>query len=175
MLLSVRTSYEETLVPDEVRARAVVVTHEGFTEHEYDATRTFFAYYGLELPSTPLLSPEFRNPFFLKTLCLGLNARGEHRFPRGFHGVTAIFDLYLSAVNDSLASTIDFNNKNHLVRRALKGLADVLLDTGERWLARGKAEEVVNVLLPGRDFERSLYRGLVVEGILTGISHINSK
>ncbi len=166
VLLSIRTSYEESLIPEEVRARAVVVTHEGFTEHEYDATRTFFAHYGLELPSTPLLSPEFRNPFFLKTLCLGLNAKGEHRLPRGFHGVTAIFDLYLSAVNDRLASTIGFNNKNHLVRRALEGLADVLLDTGERWLALGKAEEVVNALLPGRDFERSLYRGLVVEGIL---------
>lgn len=166
VLLSVRTSYEESLIPEEVRTRAVVVTHEGFTEHEYDATRTFFAHYGLELPSTPLLSPEFRNPFFLKTLCLGLNAKGEHRLPRGFHGVTAIFDLYLSAVNDRLASTIGFNNKNHLVRRALEGLADVLLDTGERWLALGKAEEVVNALLLGRDFELSLYRGLVVEGIL---------
>ncbi len=166
VLLSIRTSYEESLIPEEVRSRAVVVTYEGFTEYEYDATRTFFAHYGLELPSTPLLSPEFRNPFFLKTLCLGLNAKGEHRLPRGFHGVMAIFDRYLSAVNDRLASTIGFNNKNHLVRRALEGLADVLLDTGERWLTLGKAEEVVNALLPSRDFERSLYRGLVVEGML---------
>ena len=166
VVLSIRTSYEESLIPEEVHARAVVVTHTGFTEHEYDATQTFFAYYNLELPSTPLLSPEFRNPFFLKTLCLGLVAKGERRLPRGFHGVTVIFDLYLNAVNDRLASIIGFNNKIHLVRRALEGVSDVLLDTGERWVTLGKAEEVVNALLPGRDFERSLYRGLVVEGIL---------
>lgn len=167
VLLSIRTSYEKSLISEEVRVHAVVVTHEGFSEHEYDATQTFFAYYGLELPSTPLLSPEFRNPFFLKTLCLGLITKGEVRLPRGFHGITAIFDLYLSAVNDKLASTIGFDNRNQLVRRALGGIVSILLHTEERWLALEKAEEVVNALFPCPDFERSLYRGLVSEGILT--------
>lgn len=167
VLLSIRTSYEKSLISEEVRVHAVVVTHEGFSEHEYDATQTFFAYYGLELPSTPLLSPEFRNPFFLKTLCLGLITKGEVRLPRGFHGITAIFDLYLSAVNDKLASTIGFDNRNQLVRRALGGIVSILLHTEERWLVLEKAEEVVNALFPCPDFERSLYRGLVSEGILT--------
>ena len=166
VLLSIRTSYEESLIPEEVGTHAIVVTHQGFTGHEYDATQTFFTYYGLELPSAPLLSPEFRNPFFLKTLCLGLITKGEVRLPHGVHGITAIFDLYLSAVNDRLASTIGFSSKIHLVRRALEAIAGVFLDTRERWLALDKAERVVNALLPGRDFEQSLYRGLVAEGIL---------
>lgn len=166
VLLSIRTSYEKSLIPKEVRTRAIVVTHEGFTGHEYDATQTFFTYYGLELPSTPLLSPEFRNPFFLKTICLGLITKGEVRLPRGFHGITAIFDLYLSVVNNKLASTIGFNNRIHLVRRALEEIVSILLDTGERWLALEKAEKVVNALFPVQDFEQSLYRGLVAEGIL---------
>jgi hypothetical protein len=95
VLLSVRSSYEEMVVPEDVSARAVRVTHDGFAGHEYDATRTFFVHYGLELPSTPLLTPEFRNPLFLKILCRGLNTKGERRLPRGFHGITAVFDLYL--------------------------------------------------------------------------------
>ena len=125
-----------------------------------------FVHYGLELPSTPLLSPEFRNPLFLKTLCRGLNTKGEHRLPRGFHGITAVFDLYLSAINDRLASALGFNPKDGLVRRALEAFAKALVDSGERWLTLGKAEKVINAQLPGREFERSLYRGLVVEGVL---------
>jgi hypothetical protein len=54
VLLAVRSSYEEDLIPERVRARALTVTHDGFADHEYDATRTFFVHYGLELPSTPL-------------------------------------------------------------------------------------------------------------------------
>jgi hypothetical protein len=166
VLLSVRSSYEEMIVPEDVRARTVQVTHDGFAGHEYDATRTFFVHYGLELPSTPLLTPEFRNPLFLKILCRGLNTKGERRLPRGFHGITVVFDLYLSAINDRLASALGFNPRDALVRRALEAFAKALVDFGERWLTLAKAEEVVNALLPGREFERSLYRGLVVEGVL---------
>jgi hypothetical protein len=166
VLLSVRSSYEDIVIPEEVRDRAVAVTHEGFADHEYDAARTFFAHYGLELPSTPLLSPEFRNPFFLKAICEGLNVEGKRRLPRGFRGITAIFDLYLSAVNVRLAEGLGFNPKDALVTRALEALARALVESGERWLTRAKASELVNDLLPGREFERSLFRGLVVEGVL---------
>lgn len=166
VVLAVRSSYEEIVAPAEVRTRAVTVTHQGFMEHEYDATKTFFVHYGLALPSTPLLAPEFRNPFFLKTLCRGLNAKGERQLPRGFHGITAVFNLYISAVNERLASTLGFDRRNPLVRQALEAVSKALLDSGERWLTLSKVGEIVNALLPGREFERSLYRGLVVEGVL---------
>ena len=107
VVLSVRSSFEELVLPPDVRSRAAGVTHSGFTGYEHDATKTLFVYYGLELPSTPLLAPEFQNPLFLKTLCRGLNAKGERRLPRGFQGITAVFDLYLSAVNERLASNLD--------------------------------------------------------------------
>lgn len=166
VVLAVRSSYEEIVIPEEVRARATTVTHEGFRDHEYDATKTFFVHYDLELPSTPLLAPEFRNPLFLKTLCQGLNVQGERRLPRGFHGITAVFNLYLSAVNKRLASTLGFDARTPLVRQALEAVAKSFLDTGKQSLTLIRAGEIVNALLPGREFERSLYRGLVVEGIL---------
>lgn len=166
VVLAIRSSYEDIIVPASVATRAATVTHQGFMEYEYDATRTFFVHYGLELPSTPLLAPEFRNPLFLKTLCRGLNAKGERRLPRGFQGITAVFDLYLSAVNERLASSLGFNARTPLVRHALEDVARAILDSGENWLTLAKAEEIVNAHLPGRDFERSLYRGLVVEGVL---------
>lgn len=166
VVLSIRSSYEELIIPADVRDRAVTVTHEGFSEHEYDAAKTFFVHYELELPSTPLLAQEFANPLFLKTLCCGLNARGDRRLPRGLHGITAVFNLYLQAVNHKLASVLDFDPRTTLVQKALEAVAKTLINGHQHWLTCAKAAEVVNALLPGRDFERSLYRGLVLEGVL---------
>ena len=166
VVLAVRSSFEDLVFPADVRSRAPVVTHPGFSGHEYDATKTFFVHYGLELPSTPLLAPEFQNPLFLKTLCRGLNVKGERRLPRGFQGITAVFDLYLSAVNDRLASTLDFDSRIPLVRQAVEAVGEVIVDSGEPSLTLTKAGDLVNRLLPGRDFGRSLYRGLVAEGVL---------
>jgi hypothetical protein len=166
VLLSVRSSYEQIIVPENVRSRSVSVVHRGFEEHEYDATKTFFVHYNLELPSTPLLAPEFQNPLFLKTLCQGLSGSGQRRLPRGFQGISFVFELHLGAINNRLATILDFNPKSALVMRALSTLAAQLAFSEERWLGQLKAEEVVNALLPGREFERSLYRSLVSEGIL---------
>jgi hypothetical protein len=115
VLLSVRSSYEQIVVPENVRSRSVSIVHEGFAEHEYDATKTFFVHYNLELPSTPLLAPEFQNPLFLKTLCQGLNASGQRRLPRGFQGLSFVFKLYLGAINERLATVLGFNPKSSLV------------------------------------------------------------
>ena len=85
VVLSIRSSYDG-LIPEEVREHAVVATHRGFGERSYDAMRTFFTHYGLELPSTPLIAPEFGNPLFLKTLCLGLQGQGETRLRKDIPG-----------------------------------------------------------------------------------------
>lgn len=166
VVLSVRSSYEQLIVSEKVRECAARVEHYGFADHEYDAVRTFFAHYDLELPSTPLLAPEFRNPLFLKILCRGLKESGNRRLPRGFHGIKDIFELFLGAINNKLGSELSFNSKVPLVRQALDALARALIDTKESWLPLVKADEVVNKLLPGRDFDHSLYHGLVSEGIL---------
>jgi hypothetical protein len=128
--------------------------------------RTFFAFYEIELPSTPLIVPEFYNPLFLKTLCSGLQAKGEHRLPRGFQGISAVFDLYLSTKNSRLAKTLDFNPKSNFVHKALNAFAKAFTDPGKRWLTQADAEVVVNALLPQREFSRSLFHGLIDEGLL---------
>lgn len=167
VLLSVRSEYEDGIIPEEIRNQAAFVTHTGFERQEYEAAKTFFSHYGLEFPSTPILYPEFDNPLFLKTVCLGLKGTGERRLPRGFHGITAVFDRFLQAVNERLAKSLDFDPKDELIRAALKKLADHLSETGKRWMERGEAKAVVDALLPNRGFEDSLYRGLVVEGVLS--------
>ncbi len=166
VVLSVRSSYEDVVIPGHERALAVTITHKGFAGYEYDAARTFFAHYRIELTSTPLLSPEFRNPLFLKILCAGLNARGDRRLPRGFLGITAIFGLFLNAADSRLASSLGIDSRESLVRKAIQAFAAALADSGGRSLTLVRAKEVVNALLPGKGFEQSLYQGLVVEGVL---------
>jgi hypothetical protein len=57
VVVSVRSSYEELVLPQSVIKSASRVTHGGFADHEYDASKTFFKFYRIELPSTPLLAP----------------------------------------------------------------------------------------------------------------------
>lgn len=168
VVLSVRTSHEDIVIPPDIRSSAAMVNHDGFTDHEYDATKTFFIHYGLELPSTPFLSPEYRNPLFLKTLCQGLRASGQRRLPRGFHGISAAFDLYLNAINADLAlsTKLNFNPLRPMVKQALEAIAKAFMESGRRWLSVQEAERIVNAFLPDRSFENSLYHALVVEGVL---------
>ena len=166
--LSVRTSYEEDVIAAEVKDRSVVLTHEGFVGREYDAVQTYFSFYGLEFPSTPILQPEFTNPLFLKTLCRGLQLKGERRIPHGFHGITAAFGMFLDAINKKLAdpSQLDYNDKDLLVRRGLERVAKEMIESDRRAVPRTRAQQIVDELLPNRSFSNSLYRGLVTEDIL---------
>ena len=104
----------------------------------------------------------------MKTLCEGLHLKGERRIPHGFHGITAAFDLFLEAINETLASStqLDYNEKDFLVRRALEIIAKELFETASRSIPRARAQEIVDQLLQGRTFSSSLYRGLVSEDIL---------
>lgn len=166
VLLSVRSEYESFIFPS-VPEQVVKVTHNGFADREYDATQAIFSHFGLEFPSTPVLQPEFRNPLLLKTVCEGLKGKNARRLPRGFHGISAIFDLYLEAINRRLAQSLGFNPGDRLVNSALTRLAAHQSQSDEPWIDRRRAEDMVNELLPGRTFQRSLYQGLVTEGLLT--------
>ena len=165
VVLSIRSSYDG-LIPEAVREHAVVATHQGFGDRSYDAMRTFFTHYGLELPSTPLIAPEFDNPLFLKTLCLGLQGQGATRLPHGIHGITEIFNLYISSIDKRVASKLGLSPWKKAAEEAVRALVGAFPAALERWLAVEAAEELVNGLLPGRPYEESLYRTLVVEGVL---------
>ena len=164
-ILSIRSSYDE-LIPDTIREQAVLATHRGFGERSYDAMRTFFTHYGLELPSTPLIAPEFGNPLFLKTLCSALQRQGATRLRQGINGITGIFGLYISSINERVASKLGLSLRNKAVEKAVRALVGAFPTVSERWLSVEAAEDLVNGLLPGRPYEESLYRMLVVEGVL---------
>jgi len=166
VLLSVRSTYMDTVIPERVRERAVCLEHHGFFGNESEAVRIYFDHYGLELPSGPVLMPEFRRPLFLKTICEGLRDTGQQRLPQGFHGISAIFDLYLDAVNRRVARRIDHDPEDNLIRQALESLAERMYERGQHALGRGEARRLVDDLLPGRGFQSSLFQAMIAEGVL---------
>ena len=165
-ILSVRSTYERAIIPEHLGVRATSVTHFGFRGREYEATRIFFEHHGIEFHSTPILYPEFANPLYLKTICHVLQSTGQTRLPRGRQGITTVLGSFIDVTNEQLAGRLDYDPKENLVSFALQRLAERFLETGYNWLIREDAAGVVNGVLPGRDFSRSLYRGMVDEGVL---------
>ena len=167
--ISVRTSYEDTIVPEGlVPSRLIRAEHHGFAEHEYEATKTFFDYFGIQRPSIPLLVPEFQNPLFLKIFCQGLKNNQLTSIPSGLQGITAIFRFFIDSVNKKLseAEYLNFDPKSSIIWRAVERLAEQLAEQGKDWLPREEAQAIIDQVLPRDGYENSLFRHLLAEGVI---------
>ena len=167
VLLSVRTTYEEYVIPENVRVGAASLVHGGFEGHEYEAARKFFEHYGIEFQSAPVLTPEYKNPLYLKTICRGLQFKGQTRLPRGTSGITSAFQFFAEMVNERLADRLDYDRRDNLVRTALERVATHFWETGDHWMKRQTAAELVDEVLPDREYSKSLFGGLLDEGLLS--------
>lgn len=96
LVVSVRDTYFNDVIPDDIREKshATIIEHKGFKGLEYEAVKQFCMAYDLHLPNVPILTPEFCNPLFLKIVCDTLDATGKKDFPKGFNGISAIFNEY---------------------------------------------------------------------------------
>ena len=167
LVVSCRTEF----LPDVVGKTSMpTMSHEGFGEATDVAVRRFAQEYGLEAVSFPVLSPEFSNPLLLKLACEALKTLGHDRFPLGSAGLTAVCDAFLEAVNHRLASSerCDFDRESSLVQEAVRRLAVECSDGSP--LQRGRAEQLLAELLPGRKWSESLLKGLLDEGVLLATS-----
>lgn len=170
LAVSVRSSYEEVVVPQEIGPDKIIRDeHLGFAEQEFEASESFFEYYRIKAPSVPLLNPEFQNPLFLKVFCKGLENLGLSEVPVGTEGIAAIFDLFVNSINERLSKPgqLDFDPHRNLVMKAISSLADKMTDENTQWLPRTTAQQIVDLHLPGRTYENSLFRHLIAEGLLS--------
>jgi len=167
--ISVRSSYEKAIIPAElINTRLVRIQHYGFAEHEYEALRTFCNHYRIELPSVPLLVPEFQTPLFLKILCKGLYDSGVSKFPTGLRGVTSIFKLFVDSINEKLSAPeyLDYPTHRSVVWRVLDRLSGALAQSHKDHLLLEEAETIVQQIWSGSNTSRPLLRYLVEEGVL---------
>ena len=138
--------------------------HFGFEEDTETAVRRFAGEYGLEIPTFPVLNPEFGNPLFLRLTCEALITLGAPRFVFGTAGLTTVCNAFIEAVNERLARSTrcDYDAKRNLVQIAIQKFADLGASTFSRDVVDCETRE----LLPYRTWSKSLMKGLLDEGIL---------
>lgn len=166
--VSVRSEYETYIIPRVLIDTGALVRyqHTGFDEVMEKAVQHFFAHYHIEYRIPPL-KPEFRNPLFLLTLCRGLNNKNLRYLPTGLQGITQILKFFVDSVNERLAPRLGYNPRRHLVHDAVNALVEKIATTGTIYVPENEAEKIVNEFLPNREYENSLYRHLLAEGIIT--------
>lgn len=168
--LSVRSTYEDLCIPEGIAENDLLqVVHRGFADHEYIASKTFFAFYKIKQPSVPLLVPEFQNPLFLKTFCKGLNNAGRTEIPDGMHGITAVFDFFVQSINEKLAKPeyLDYDPAQQPVQKAVRAIAAIMAADKKAFVDRATAQQAINALLPTGGYGKTLFFHLLSEGLLT--------
>lgn len=169
LVLSIRTSYSKLLVPNDLIGNdtAVRITHYGFAEVEYEASKMFFKNYKIEQPSVPLLHPEFQNPLFLKLFCEGISKAGLTRIPEGYEGITAIINFYLKSINSRLCdpSRLDYPENINLAEKAAKLLIQKKIDCDMQFIPYGEAFSIVENELQKYSNKRRFLDELISEGL----------
>lgn len=168
--VSVRSSYEEWIIPSGLAPDKLIKhAHQGFAGHEYDAAKAFFEHYGIQLPATPMVTPEFQNPLFLHCFCQGLHNKKLTKIPTGIKGITSVFDFFLDSVNEKLSKPelLNYDRRAHLVSKATNKLAERISPENAYMIPREEARAMCDSLLPNRDYEQSLFQHLLSEGVLT--------
>lgn len=131
LVISVRDSYQEIILNQlttKNKEKLCYVHHTGFMDNEFEAIQIFFPYYGLQLPSVPLLNPEFSNPLYLKLFCESLRFQGEICVPRGHKGLNNIIKSYLDGVEKRICKQIEQDIGLNLVQRAINVIAKLQLE-----------------------------------------------
>ncbi|RXE57729.1 AVAST type 2 anti-phage system protein Avs2 [Acetivibrio mesophilus] len=170
LAVSVRSTYETAIIPDHLDMTNLIrVYHNGFSDIEYEATNEFFDYYGIHKPSMPLLVPEFKNPLFLKLFCKSIKNRGSDTIPNGIEGLNSIFNFYIDSVNLKLSKEeyLNVNPKLNVIGKAIDKMADTMADTNLYYIPIESAMDIADSICHKEEFERSLYRYLISEGILS--------
>ena len=171
LVLSIRTSYEKLIVPSDSMTTeiAVRITHHGFADVEYEASKLFFDSYGIEQPSIPLLHPEFQNPLFLKLFCEGLYKAGLTRIPEGYEGISAILQFFLRSVNIKLSmpDRLNYPENVNLVEKAVTRIVETEIDNGSYFVEYEKAFQIVETELRKFSTSSGFLESLISEGVFS--------
>lgn len=169
LALTVRDSYAASVVPAHLSATVLPrATHPGLSGHEEEALTLYCNHYQLRLPDIPPLLPELSNPLFLRSLCSTVKARGLSAIPREASSVTWVFSGFVGAINDRLSSAtrLDVNPALGLVEKAAAETAIAMLDEDSESLSVSRARSICDALHMAKRHSRSLFEGLVAEGLL---------
>ncbi|MDO4692377.1 MAG: ATP-binding protein [Porphyromonadaceae bacterium] len=169
LVLSLRTSYEQLLVPNTDYLGVTKIMHSGFSGYEYNASKLFFDHYQIKQPSIPLLHPEFSNPLFLKLFCQGLFKKGLNEIPIGYEGISNILNFYLDVVNEKISDKYNYPRKLSLAHKVLRRIAERIAETNNSYLSYEDAFSFIENLEVSRSIldKAQFFQDLISEGLLT--------
>jgi hypothetical protein len=171
IIFSMRSSYEKLLIPDVVKEKkqAIKITHSGFANHEYEASKVFFENYKIKQPSIPLLNPEFSNPLFLKLFCEGLYKKGLHKIPDGFEGISTIINFFLETINEKVSVKHNQPRNLQIVQKVVMKIAERIVDTNNSYIKFDDAFSFIIDMKETRGVtdKSQFFQDLISEGLLT--------
>lgn len=150
LVVSIRDTYFDDVIPDgiETKSKATIIEHKGFKGLEYEAVRQFCLAYELNLPNVPILTPEFCNPLFLKIICDTLEASGEKDFPKGFNGVSVMFNQYFKNQDKKFAEKKLEYKYRDVVSESVKVLASPIFEAKYNLLKKQDADALLQTQFP---------------------------
>jgi hypothetical protein len=168
LAISLRSGFEPYLVESGniEDLQLIIRNHRGFADVEFNAIPHFCKHYKLDMPSVPVLLPEFQNPLFLKLTCEALKASDCRHLPLGTPGIKSTFDTFVSAIDAKLAKKLGLDLKEKLVQTSLESLSQSMAQHHTSMLPYADAKAIVNKLSSADRFEDSLFRHLISEGVL---------
>lgn len=148
LVVTIRTSYVNLIAKKEdiKNELAIRVIHEGFLGFDFEATKSFFKYYNIMEPSSPLLYPEFISPLFLKLFCLSLYNKGLHEVPKGYEGITMIINSFLESIDSKLAlpENLYYDENKRLVRKVVDEVLLEMVNSQNDYITYEKADQIVD-------------------------------
>ncbi len=166
VLLSIRTTYKTSCLPENFGLwEPLEIKHPGFAGCQEDAIDRYFSHFGIT-PTFPVLQPEFLNPLLLRLCCESLTAStgapSEDQFT-----FSSMLNRYVSVVNQRLSEKLlTCDPRNRVVQQAVRNLATAMVRTRRKWIPRNEAKGIVDNIHSSHDFENSLYRQLLHEGVI---------
>ena len=150
LVVSVRDTYYDDVIPDDIEAnnKATVIEHKGFMGLEYEAVKQFCMAYELNLPNVPILTPEFCNPLFLKIICDTLEASGEKDFPKGFNGVSSLFNQYFCTQDKQFEKKRAEYKYREVVSASVRLLAIPIFEAKYNLLSKQEADRMIQTAFP---------------------------
>lgn len=172
VIISCRSTYLDFILPNRDKIKIcgrdlVQVTHTGFKGNQHNAVVSYLNKQGIAYPVIPFVIPEFENPLFLKICCKSIKAKGENHFPDGLNGFNALFEYYISCLEEGIANIKRYRKSESFVMKVLSRITEEMYPEKINGLSVTEARTIVNNYDPNPSYGESLFDLLIDKGILS--------
>jgi hypothetical protein len=170
LVVSCRSSLREAVLPEDMPGRGYPVTvHPGFAGHEVEALEEYLREAPSALPRTPMLTPSFSNPLFVKLYCdslLSMPETGRRAAATPPHR-SAVFDSFLDRRARQINTVLHLNPAERVVHQAVRELGRQMAVEGREVLSWERARDAVDGLAPQcTQWPKTLLGQLISQGVL---------